>query len=80
MELIEQYEQTRRGIFSGAVGYIAPNGDFDFNVVIRSIMYNAATQYLSYQAGSGITFYSDPEMEWEECLMKAAAIKKVLEE
>ncbi|MBL7747847.1 MAG: chorismate-binding protein, partial [Chitinophagaceae bacterium] len=80
MELIEQYEQTRRGIFSGAVGYIAPNGDFDFNVVIRSIMYNAATRYLSYQAGSGITFYSDPEMEWEECLMKAAAIRKVLEE
>ncbi|MEK7225056.1 MAG: anthranilate synthase component I family protein, partial [Bacteroidota bacterium] len=79
MELIEQYEQTRRGIFSGAVGYISPDGDFDFNVVIRSIMYNAATGYLSFQAGSGITWYSDPEKEWEECLMKAAAIKKVLE-
>lgn len=80
MELIEKYEQTKRGIFSGAVGYIAPNGDFDFNVVIRSIMYNAATGYLSYQAGSGITFYSDPEMEWEECLMKAEAIRNVLEQ
>lgn len=79
MELIEQYEQTRRGIFSGAVGYISPDGDFDFNVVIRSIMYNAATNFLSFQAGSGITWYSDPEKEWEECLMKAAAIKKVLE-
>jgi para-aminobenzoate synthetase component 1 len=79
MELIEEYEQTKRGIFSGAVGYLSPGGDFDFNVVIRSIMYNAATGYLSYQAGSGITFYSDPAMEWEECLLKAAAIKEVLE-
>jgi para-aminobenzoate synthetase component 1 len=78
MELIEQYEQTRRGIFSGAVGYITPAGDFDFNVVIRSIMYNAADKYLSFQAGSAITFYSDPEKEYEECLLKAAAITKVL--
>jgi para-aminobenzoate synthetase component 1 len=78
MELIEQFEQTKRGIFSGAVGYISPGKDFDFNVVIRSIMYNAATKYLSFQAGSGITFYSDPEQEWEECLVKAAAIKEVL--
>jgi para-aminobenzoate synthetase component 1 len=80
MELIEQYEKTKRGIFSGAVGYISPDGDFDFNVVIRSIMYNAASKYLSFQAGSGITFYSDPEKEWEECLLKAEAIKKVLGE
>lgn len=80
MELIEQYEKTKRGIFSGAVGYISPDGDFDFNVVIRSIMYNAATNYLSFEAGSGITFYSDPENEWEECLLKAEAIKKVLED
>jgi len=79
MELIEMYEQTKRGIFSGAVGYISPGGDFDFNVVIRSILYNAVTDYLSFQAGSGITFYSDPEKEWEECLLKAGAIKKVLE-
>jgi para-aminobenzoate synthetase component 1 len=78
MELIEQYEKTRRGIFSGAVGYITPNGDFDFNVVIRSILYNARRQYLSFPAGSGITWYSDPENEYEECLLKAAAIKKVL--
>ncbi len=79
MELIETYEQTKRGIFSGAVGYINPQGDFDFNVVIRSILYNAFAKYLSLPAGSGITFYSDPEKEWEECLMKAAAMKNVLE-
>ena len=80
MELIEEYEQTKRGIFSGAVGYISPDGDFDFNVVIRSIIYNAGFKYLSFQAGSAITFYSNPEKEWEECLMKTEAMKKVLEE
>jgi para-aminobenzoate synthetase component 1 len=79
MELIEQYEVTRRGIFSGTVGYISPDKDFDFNVVIRSIMYNSSSRYLSFQAGSGITFYSDPETEYNECLLKAMVIKKVLE-
>lgn len=78
MELIEKYEVVGRGIFSGAVGYISPTKDFDFNVVIRSIMYNASSRYLSFMAGSGITFYSDPEKEYEECLLKANAIKKVL--
>lgn len=78
MELIEQYEKTKRGIFSGAIGYISPEGDFDFNVVIRSILYNAADQYLSFQAGSAITFYSDAEAEWDECLLKAGAIIRVL--
>ncbi|MBO9730427.1 MAG: anthranilate synthase component I family protein [Chitinophaga sp.] len=78
MQLIEQYEETRRGLYSGAVGYITPNGDFDFNVVIRSMLYNAANQYLSFQTGSAITFYSDPEKEWEEVLLKAAAMKKTI--
>jgi para-aminobenzoate synthetase component 1 len=78
MELIDEYEVSARGIFSGSVGYIQPGGDFDFSVVIRSIMYNAQNRYLSYQVGSGITFYSDPEKEWEECLLKGRAIKKVL--
>ncbi len=77
LELIEQYEKTKRGIFSGAVGYISPDNDFDFNVVIRSIMYNSAANYISFQTGSGITFYSDPEKEWEECMLKAEAIKKI---
>ena len=79
MELTEQYEQTQRGIYSGCVGYIAPNKDFDFNVVIRSIMYNNTHQYLSYQVGGGITFYSNAEKEYEECLVKAEAMMKVLE-
>ncbi|MGV3595292.1 MAG: aminodeoxychorismate synthase component I [Sediminibacterium sp.] len=79
MELIEQYEQSKRGLYSGAVGYISPTGDFDFNVVIRSILYNSTNQYLGYQVGGGITFYSDPEKEYEECLVKAAAIRRVLE-
>jgi para-aminobenzoate synthetase component 1 len=78
MELIDQYEESTRGIFSGSVGYINPYNDFDFNVVIRSIMYNASTKYLSCQVGSGITFYSDPEKEWEECMLKAEAIRQVL--
>jgi para-aminobenzoate synthetase component 1 len=78
MKLIEQYEKTKRGIFSGAVGYISPEGDFDFNVVIRSLMYNAGSNYLSFQTGSGITFYSDPEKEYEECMLKAQAIQNVL--
>src|SRR5690606_12120597 len=78
IELIEEYERSRRGIFSGSVGYISPQGDFDLNVVIRSLMYNESEKYLSFQVGSGITFYSDPELEWEECLMKAEAIRKTL--
>ena len=78
MELIERYERTKRGLFSGSVGYISPGGDMDFNVVIRSILYNAGSRYLSFQAGSAITYKSDPESEYKECLLKAAAIKKVL--
>lgn len=78
LELIDEYETSARGIFSGSVGYIDPAGDFDFNVVIRSIMYNAQRRFLSYKVGSGITFYSDAEKEWEECLLKGEAIKKVL--
>ncbi|HJV20885.1 MAG TPA: anthranilate synthase component I family protein [Sediminibacterium sp.] len=78
LELIRQYEPVPRGVFSGTVGYINPQQDFDFNVVIRSILYNASTQYLSYLVGSGITFYCDPEAEYEECLLKAEAINVIL--
>lgn len=79
MKLIDAYEPSARGLFSGSVGYKSPDGDFDFNVVIRSLLYNAATHYLSYQVGSGITVYSDAEKEWKECRLKAAALEKALQ-
>ena len=79
MELITQYEKTARGLFSGAIGYISPNGDFDFNVVIRSIFYNEEKKYLSFKTGGAITFYSNAEEEYEECLLKAESIRKVLQ-
>lgn len=78
MQLIETYEKTKRGLYAGTVGYISPNKDFDFNVVIRSIQYNQSNSYLSYQVGGGITFYSDAEKEYEECMTKAEAIHQVL--
>jgi para-aminobenzoate synthetase component 1 len=74
MKMIEEYENVKRGLYSGTVGYIAPGMDFDFNVVIRSLQYNAANHYLSYMTGSAITALSDPEKEYEECLLKAYAI------
>lgn len=78
MQLIEQLEQSRRGLYSGAIGYFAPNGDFDFNVVIRSLLYNHANGYLSLQVGGAIVFDSDPEAEYAECLLKAERIVEVL--
>ena len=78
METIDTLEPTRRGLYAGTVGYFNPAGDFDFNVVIRSIFYNSNKRQASYQVGGGITIYSDPEKEYEECLLKATAIKKVL--
>lgn len=78
MKIIENLEETKRGLYSGAVGYFAPNGDFDFNVVIRSILYNADNQYVSFSVGSAITSLSEPEKEYEECLLKANAMFEVL--
>ena len=78
MELIEKYEKTRRGLYSGAVGYFSPEGNFDFNVVIRSILYNAAARYVSVQVGGAIVFDSVPEQEYEECLLKAEAMLRAL--
>lgn len=77
MRLIERYEKARRELFSGTVGYISPQGDFDFNVVIRSLMYNSTTKYLSFQSGGAITYDSVPEQEWEETLLKASAIERL---
>jgi para-aminobenzoate synthetase component 1 len=78
MNIIETLEETKRGLYSGAVGYFTPNGDFYFNVVIRSILYNAKNQYVSFSVGSAITSLSDPEKEYEECLLKAKAMFEVL--
>lgn len=78
MKIIEKQEVTKRGLYSGAVGYFTPNGDFDFNVVIRSILYNQEKKYVSFSVGSAITAKSNPEKEYEECLLKAKAMKYVL--
>lgn len=77
MELTEQYEQTRRGLFAGTVGYITPGADFDFNVVIRSLFYQTGRQYLSYMTGGAITYDSNPMQEWEEMRLKAWALERV---
>ena len=78
MKIIESLEETKRGLYSGAVGYFTPYGDFDFNVVIRSILYDAEKKYLSFSVGSAITAKSFAEKEYEECLLKAKAMQFVL--
>jgi len=78
LKIIEEFEETKRGLYSGAVGYFTPTGDFDFNVVIRSILYNQENKYISFSVGSAITSQSVPEKEYEECLLKAKAMREVL--
>jgi len=78
MELIDRYENFSRGLYSGAVGYFTPDLDFDFNVIIRSILYNEANKVVTFPTGSAITINSDPEKEYEECMLKAEAMRKVL--
>ena len=78
MQRIEALENTQRGVYSGSIGYFTPWGDFDFNVVIRSILYNAATRYISHMVGSAITINSDPQKEYEECLVKASTVQSLL--
>lgn len=79
MQIIEDLEETKRGLYSGAVGYFTPEGDFDFNVIIRSILYNQEEAYISYSVGGAITAQSDPDKEYAECLLKAKAMRAVLE-
>ncbi|WP_273567028.1 anthranilate synthase component I family protein [Maribacter halichondriae] len=79
MKIIETLESSKRGLYSGAVGYFTPDNDFDFNVVIRSILYNATEKYVSYAVGGAITAKAIPEKEYEECLLKAKAMREVLE-
>ena len=78
MNIIETLEETKRGLYSGAVGYFTPENDFDFNVVIRSILYNAEERYVSFSVGSAITAQANAEQEYEECMLKAKAMFEVL--
>jgi len=78
MELIEEYESVKRGLYSGSIGYFTPNLDFDFNVVIRSLLYNKKSNYLSFIVGGAITIDSDPNNEYEECLTKGKSILNIL--
>jgi para-aminobenzoate synthetase component 1 len=77
MQLIDEFENTKRGAYSGSVGYFNPNGDFDFNVVIRSLLYNQQNKYLSYSVGSAITIAANANEEYNECLLKAKVIKSL---
>jgi para-aminobenzoate synthetase component 1 len=79
MKIIDQLEETKRSLYSGALGYFTPDGDFDFNVVIRSILYNQEKRYISFSVGSAITSLSSPEKEYQECLLKAKAMRDVLQ-
>ncbi len=79
MKIIEELEETKRGLYSGAIGYFTPNNDFDFNVIIRSILYNQENKFASFSVGSAITSLSIPEMEYEECLLKAKAMFEILQ-
>lgn len=78
MELIEELESFKRGWFSGALGWIDEEGDFDFSVVIRSIIADLNTKKLYFGVGSAVTFDADPEQEFEECQLKAQAIFEIL--
>ena len=74
MEIIEELESSKRGLYSGTIGYILPNGDFDFNVVIRSIIYNRKNRYLSFHTGGAITIQSQMEEEYKETELKASSL------
>ncbi|RYE29573.1 MAG: aminodeoxychorismate synthase component I, partial [Sphingobacteriaceae bacterium] len=78
MQLAEQFEVSKRSIYAGSAGYFSPDGDFDFNVIIRTILYNQTQKYLSFQVGSAITFQSEAAAEYAECLLKASAMLRVV--
>lgn len=79
MELIEKFESFERKFYSGCAGKIYENGDFESFVLIRSIFWNEETKLLQIPVGGAITASSDPEKEWEECLLKINKILDVLE-
>jgi len=77
MEIIDELEQTRRGPYTGSIGYIGFNGNMDLNIVIRTFLIKEGRAYV--QAGAGIVADSDPEREYYESLKKAEALIKTLE-
>ena len=78
MQIIDELEGFGRGLFSGSVGYFTPDLDFDFNVVIRSILYDDDAKILSFPSGGAITINSKPEEEYEECMLKAEAMHALI--
>jgi len=78
MEIAEKTENFRRGLYSGTIGYINPLGDYDFNVVIRSILYNRNKKVVSCSVGGAITINAKPENEYDECLLKLQALQQAL--
>ena len=78
LEIIEELEDHKRGLYSGTIGYITPENDFDFNVVIRTLLYNSSKKYLSLSVGSAVTYNANAEDEYKECLLKASAIRNLL--
>jgi len=78
MKLIEQHEQMKRGLYSGALGYIDPNNNYDFSVLIRSVIINQVTGKAQFCVGSAITAKANAQDEYQECLLKANALFKVL--
>ena len=79
MQLIDEFEDFKRGFYSGSIGFIKENGDFDFNVVIRSVIYNERTNKIKIGIGGAITSLSEPEEEWEECMVKARSVVSSLQ-
>ena len=78
MKIAEKHESFKRGLYAGALGFIEPNGNFDFNVIIRSILHSKETNEVSCSVGGAITIKSEPELEYQECILKLDALKKSL--
>jgi len=78
MQLIDELEDQRRGLFSGTLGFFSPDGDTDLNVVIRTLTYDATSGRAALITGSAITASSVPEQEWEECELKARSVLNAL--
>jgi anthranilate synthase component I len=77
MEIIDEFEPSKRGIYAGAVGYLGFNGDMDVAIAIRTAVIKSGTLYV--QAGAGIVADSVPQSEWEETQNKAKAVIRAAE-